>query len=204
MLSNFTPAQFAIQVTTAPASLVTDSAAMKRQLNLSDDDDLTQLADAIAQAQEHVETVLGRALLTQEWTLRLSGFPRDASQLIILPGGFVGSVTSITYLDVDGVSTSWSSGWDLHNFGKNGRGHLAVSAGGEWPEAQDGGMPVTIVYQVGWPDLASIPAVLVGCVKLLAATLFDENRGAYSDKPYSEARWYRSMLANWRIPRWDR
>lgn len=203
MRSIFKPDQWSVAVITPPGSLVVDTAAMKLQLNLSDDDDLVQLAACIAQSQEHLEQVLGRALLVQTWSLSLSGFPSGQDCLIILPGGFVGSVISVVYNDVDGVSqTLPTSVYSLHNFGKSGRGHLALKAGQSWPVAQDGGMPVVVSYQVGWPDLASVPPTLIGCVRMLAGTLFDESRGAYADKPYQQAQWYRSMLANWRVPRW--
>jgi uncharacterized phiE125 gp8 family phage protein len=197
----FDAANVSIQVTEDPAELAVSEFDMKRQLNLSDDDDSIHLAAVGAQAQEHIEAVLGRALIDQEWTVKLSGFPVEKHQLLGLPGGLVTSVVSVTYVDEDDEVQTLP----VENYALAGIGIRTVSAlevlGREWPTVADTALPVTVVYRVGYADAASVPPTLTGCIKQLAASLFDASRGAFVDKPYDEALWYRSMLANWRIRR---
>jgi uncharacterized phiE125 gp8 family phage protein len=62
----------------------------------------------IKTAREMVERLTGRQLINATWDLVLDGFPSGA-QPIKIPKNPLSSVTSITYLDSDGVSQTWTS-----------------------------------------------------------------------------------------------
>ena len=86
---------------TPPVQEPVSQTEAKLHLRVEHEDENTLIDALIAAARQHVEAVTGRALLTQTWDLVLPGFP--LSGVIELPKAPLQSVTSITYVDPDGV-----------------------------------------------------------------------------------------------------
>lgn len=92
-----------LSLVTPASDPVVDIDRLKAHVGVSDYDEADeQLIDLEKAAVDFVEgpTGVGVALATQTWRLSLDGLPSSFS----IPLGPVQSVTSITYLDADGVS----------------------------------------------------------------------------------------------------
>lgn len=147
----------------------------KAHLRTTAADDDALIAGYVATARELVEEMTNRALMAQTWTLKIDRFPVSSSQVLELPGGRVLSVTSIKYLDGDGVEQTWaSSNYSVDTAHEPGRVGLAYSA--SWPSHRDWDLPITVVYSVGYgADPADVPESLRTAVQMIAAELY-ENR----------------------------
>lgn len=97
------------------------------------------LTRAIQTAREHVESETNRALITQTWDWTLDAFPR--ATCIEVPRPNLLSVTSISYVDTDGATQTWSSS----------EYRVATPAG---PKAQPG--RIELGYQQTYPATRSI------------------------------------------------
>jgi len=106
----------------------------------SDDDDEVNLF--ITAMRHKTETHLGKTLITSTWQYRL-----DCFDDIVLPMPPVQSITSIQYVDTDGITQSFSD----YQFDVNGR--LMPSYGNSWPATRDQMNAVTITYIAGESDI---------------------------------------------------
>lgn len=188
----YRPDEWTLSVVTAPTvEPVTSSEAMQQAIiDFNDDSDLL---DALIQAaREHVENFTERALITQTRELKIRRFPRLADQIILLPGGKLQSVSSISYTDTDGDTQVWaSSNYDVETSSEPGRINLAYDK--DWPEVRELGLPIAITYICGYPgdggspeDLrANVPQAIKQAVKMLVAHLY-QNREAVTDMQMSE------------------
>jgi hypothetical protein len=102
-----------------------------------------------------------------------------------LPGGEVGSITSVTAddLSVSGVTF----------FGDS---PAVLLPGAEWPVVTGKGYPVVVIYEAGF---AICPPDLKAAIKILAAELF-ERRANSEEGPINEVPLSASVLIEpWRI-----
>ncbi|MDR3475193.1 MAG: head-tail connector protein [Devosia sp.] len=133
------------------------------------------LASLVTAARLHVESVTGRALISQSWRLPLDCWPDD--RVVPLPVGPVLSLTSITAYDLTGASSSLSlDGVLLDAKGAPPRLFLpaALTPGVVLRERQG----IEIDYLAGYgTDPADVPAGLRQAVLLLVGYWF-ENRDA--------------------------
>jgi uncharacterized phiE125 gp8 family phage protein len=98
----------ALSLVTAPELEPVSLDAAKTYLHVDVDDENGLIQELIVAAREHAETYTRRALITQTWDLKLDAFPCSDSG-IWLPKPPVISVSSITYVDTNGVTQTWSS-----------------------------------------------------------------------------------------------
>jgi len=149
----------------------------------SEDDDLT---DAIQEGREVVETITRRALLTQVWDYVLPSFPGEC--FIKLPLGNLQSVTSLTYKDSDGVSTTMDSVTEYYvepNGDQHGR--IVLPYGDTWPVFTPyPSNPITIRFVCGWTTAAAIPKVLKRAVKFAAENAYYHGDRSETLKPVIE------------------
>lgn len=119
-------------VSTEPLSLVDIKAHCR--VDVSDDDTLlTALGLA---ARQHAETFTHRALAPQTWDDKRDAFP-CWYEPIVLPMPPVTAVSSITYVDTDGTTQTWSSA-----------NYTTDLPTGEWAAPAR----IVPVYQVSWPQ----------------------------------------------------
>jgi uncharacterized phiE125 gp8 family phage protein len=123
------------------------------------------LIEALAiTATSMAEHELNRALVTQTLTLVIEEFPLKNIQLQKPP---VKSVTSIKYLDTDGVLQTVSS--DLYRLIKDPIAPYITSSA--WPE----GTEVTVVYQAGYGTESNVPAQIKQWILVHVGAMY-ENR----------------------------
>lgn len=127
-----------------------------------------ELLSWLTAARQHVETFTHRALITQTWDLSLDGFPE--SDWLCLPMAPLVSVTSVTYVDANGVTQTWSA--SLYTVdaptGPHARpGRLAPAFGQCFPVTRDQPNAVTVRFVAGYGAASSVPGPIKSAMKLL-------------------------------------
>lgn len=169
--------------TVDPAALIStaDAKAFLR-VDISDDD--TLIGDLVGAAAAHLDGkdgILGRALLSQTWTLRLDDFPcetwDDPYAGIRVPLPPLQSVSSITYLDGNGDSQTLATSVYAVDTASE-PGIISLKSGQSWPSVQDVRNAITITFVAGYGDAASdLPRNLRLAAQQLVAAWYD-NRSA--------------------------
>lgn len=153
-------------------------------------------------AQEHVETVTARKLVTQTWKLFLDRFP--ASDRIELPYGQLSSVTHVKYTDTAGTQTTFSdSYWEISTAREPGV--LALSYSQNWPSTTLRVLdPIEIQFVCGYATAGAVPAPIRSAILLIAAHLYEHREdvvlgNAASVESKALEMGSRALLANWRL-----
>lgn len=153
----------------------------KAHLRVDYDDDDALIGAIVSSAVARLDGfqgVLGRALLPQTWAQEYDGFSGD----LVLPFGPILSVTSVAY-----DSETFSD----YRLLVDGRGpFLRVNDGESWPSS-DG--PVTVTFQAGYADAASVPSPIKSAILLHIGTLY-EYRETLAEK-VSPSMAYEALLA---------
>jgi len=165
----------ALKLYAAPASEPVTLAEVMAQCRVDLSDESTVLTGFALAARETVEVISRRALITQTWELVLDAFP--SSDTIELPRPPLQSVTSITYIDEDGVSHTFSSAsYLVDTYGEPGR--IVLKEGYTWPSTTlQSANGVVIRFVAGYGAAAAVPEKYKLAIKLLAAHWY-ENREA--------------------------
>ena len=145
-------------------------AEAKNHLRLLLNDDDSQIANAIISARQSVERDTGKSLITQTWRLRLDMWPKDGITLHHAP---VQSVSSITYVNDAGSTTTWlSSEYDVLSDGVPA--HIQPAWNFDWPEVRGDYKGITVTYVTGYGDTgSSVPYELRSAVLLRTEMLYD-------------------------------
>lgn len=167
-----------------PTALCVPLGAMRDHLRVTDATEDATIDGFIAAAQRMVERQTQRLLTRRVATLKLPGLPTGSCP-VELPGGEVGTITSVT---ADGVAITGAQAF--------GDSPAILLPAADWPAVTGTIYPVEIVYQVGFTDC---PADLKAAVKLIAAELFwrrtNAEEASLGEVPVSA----QSLLAPWRI-----
>ena len=129
-----------LTLVTAPTVEPVTLAEAKTHLRVDGTDDDTLISALITAAREHVDGRdgwLGRALCTQTWDCHYDVFPDDG--LLYLPVAPVQSVTSVKYVDPDGVQQTFSSA------------NYALGADLDWSPR------VILGWDKSWPSVRAVP-----------------------------------------------
>lgn len=167
---------FSLKRTGAPAFLPVSVDEVRDMRGLTHSLDDAKIKRAIERASETVEGRVRRAMATATWRMKLDYWPcvTDAN-----PWGSIEvkrpplqSVTSIAYLDADGVSQTWSSSNYIVDTDSE-PGRISLAYGASWPTVRSVPLPITITYIAGYTSAELIPAVLHGPVAHLALHLLE-------------------------------
>ena len=180
MNDRFTPV-----LVTAPAAepLTLAEAKLHLKLDVTADDDL--ITSLIVAARQHVETVTGRALVTQTWDIKYDEFPRELDAPIMLPKPPIASVTSVKYLDAAGVEQTWSSAnyiTDLPSGAWAGFGRIRPGMSTAYPATYAVINAVTVRIVCGYGAAAAVPDGLKAAMKILIGHWY-VNRGDSDAEP---------------------
>lgn len=156
---------------TEPVSVAEAKASPSfRVAGTTDDADIAILIKA---AREMAEAITRRALITQTLELVLDAFPSGGIELFCPP---IASVTSIKYVDVDGVEQTLSA--SLYSLDSDTEpGMVAPAYGESWPETLDQINAVRVRYVAGYGGAESVPAAIRTWIKMRAGTLYDNPQG---------------------------
>lgn len=173
----------ALKLITAPTTYPVTLAEAKLHCKIDQDTDDTLVTALITAATEMCEQKIGRAIMTQTWELTLDGFPSEF-ELTRVP---VASVTSVKYLDMDGVQQTLSNAlYTVRTADDFGYAKVAPVYNTEWPLAQDSFDAVAVRFVAGYANAAAVPEGIKQWVKLMVSTMY-ENREteAYSSRAVS-------------------
>lgn len=154
------PAETAISLTEAKTHLRIDAPDLDEEIR-------AQIAAAVGRL-DGFAGILGRALVTQSWTLHLPCFPVAAIRLPLPP---LASVAEIAYIDLAGVAqTVDPSDFVVH------AGALAMvepAYGKTWPTSRRERRAVSITYVCGYGGAAAVPGPIKSALKLILDELHD-------------------------------
>ena len=139
------------------------------------------LQSLIQTAREWCEAYQNRAFITQTVKLTLDEFPK----VFVIPSPPLQSVSSITYIDTEGSTQTWSSdSYSVDTWSEPGSIVPAYSE--SYPAIRGDINSVAVIYVAGYGDAASsVPERVKSAIKLLGGHLY-ENREAVTEVSSSE------------------
>ena len=185
-----------LSLVTAPTVEPVTVAEAKAHLRLFHADDDAYLEDfVIPAARRYAETLTTRALLSQTWSLKLSGFPGGT---LVLPHPPLSSITSVQYVDSAGTTQTWSessSGYQL----QKPTGELALHGSirpaysQSYPSTRGIVDAVTITFVAGYGTTATtVPIGIKQGIFMLIEDLYAQ-RGSHGNGPMASSS--RAMIA---------
>ena len=170
----------AYKVISVPASEPITLSEAKNYLKVEDSytDDDTLITAIITSVRQYIERYLSTALITQtieeKWDyIDVRNYQvRQNFNLGVNP---VQSVTSITYIDTDGDSQTWSASEYVVDTHRQ-VARIGIKNGYTWPSIQDEINALTVTYVAGSGDAGSdVPGNILQAMRYLIATYY-ENR----------------------------
>lgn len=156
---------------TPPAVEPVTLAEAKAHLRLEHSLDDAYVTTLIQAARQYVEKVCWRGLVTQTWELVIDEFP--ASDYIELPKGELQSITSVSYVDANGVTQTFAN-TDYEADTVTVPGRIMLKYLMSWPSgARSVWNAVRIQYVVGWADAAAVPAPIKQAILLLVSQMYE-------------------------------
>jgi uncharacterized phiE125 gp8 family phage protein len=167
------------------ATPVVTTADMKAYLKVDTSADDTLIAAMVSAGTRYLENYLGRALLNKTVTETHDRFPVGTApiELRVSPAT---AITSVTYLDTDGTTTTtWSTdNYALDNTSSLGRARLILKQSAFYPSVSDRLSAVTITYTAGYgATAASVPEDIVNALKILVAGLYQTREPVIRERP---------------------
>jgi len=159
-----------LSLVSAAAEPPVSLAEAKQHLRVLTGDEDALITALVLAATAHLDGragILGRALVTQTWDLRLDCFPRfQWGARIELPMPPLQSVTSIKYLDDTGTETTIDPGDYVVEPGHY-LGRIRPAYGLTWPTARDETGAVRIRFVAGYGTAADVPPPIKHAILLL-------------------------------------
>lgn len=158
---------------TGPALEPVTVAEAKRhcRVDMSDDDAL--FADLISAATRHCEQFTHRRFISQVWDDRRDAVP---AYVWTSPLGPVVSIDSVSYVDLDGATQTWSSALyrtDIPDGDAAGPARLTPIYGGQWPQARSITNSFVVRMTVGYgASAATVPSDIKAAIKLMVGHLY--------------------------------
>jgi len=168
--------------TTNPASFPISLQQVKAWTRIDDAASDAELLGLIQAATNRAETIMNRPIIQREYTLTLDNLPQE----ICLQEVKAQSVTSITYLDMDGASQLLAADqYRVDLGGSYKRGRIVPDYGVSWPSVRSVSETVTVIYQAGFgADWNAVPADIQQAIAYLTGHYYD-NRDIVGDKTES-------------------
>lgn len=172
-----------IQIATPSAEPITTAEA-KAHLRVSGSDEDALIVGYLIAAREWVENATGRALLPQDWELRLDEWPEGYE--IELPRPPLISVTHIKTADASGTLTTLDADTYQAVMGSGPTAEPAIicpAAAGEWPTLVDGVRDAVLIqYRAGYVSASAVPAALKSAIYLALGDLYANREAANAAK----------------------
>ncbi len=175
--------------TTEPITLDEAKQQVRRDFVL--DDDVYISGVLIPAARSRGELSTGRQFLTATWDLKLSQFPSCSYEPIEIPKSPLLAVTSITYVDTDGATQTWTSSKyvvDAPQGPNPKRGRVFLAYGETWPQARCQPNAVTVRFTAGYgAEGEFVPPRLKMAMLLDIGTLFEHREDVVVGQGYAIA-----------------
>lgn len=154
---------------TPPAEMPVTLDEAKRHLRVLNNAEDTLITALIAAATQHLEGrggILGRALVTQTWDMRIDAFPRSHKGRIELPMPPLQSVTWIKYVDAAGAEVTLPAERYVVD-AQHMIGRVRPAYGTQWPSALDDEGAVRIRFVAGYGAAGAVPDPIKQAILLL-------------------------------------
>jgi uncharacterized phiE125 gp8 family phage protein len=172
-----------VKITEATNSPVTDAEhKLFSKIDLTDDDALvTSLNET---ATDYIQDTLEKSFTDEVFELHLDGFP-DNDCPIDIHRTPLDSITSIKYIDTDGVEqTMTAANYKVDTVGEPASVHLAF--GKSWPTAREEVNAVKVTFTAGYGTaITDVPERYKTIIKHMFAHLY-EHREPMKDKKWVE------------------
>ena len=169
--------------TVAPSVGTVTLVEAKAHLRVDIKDDDTLISALILAADGWVEGYLERSLITQTWEHTRDAFPWWAFELPFPP---LQSITSIKYIDTDGVEQTFSSSLYLVDTSST-VGRVAPAWGEVWPSTRNQMGAVTVTLTTGFGSAPSdVPQQIRQAVLLMVAQMYEHREPVVIGAPASE------------------
>jgi uncharacterized phiE125 gp8 family phage protein len=187
------------RVVTPPASEPVTLAEAKAHLRLEGDEDDAYVTALIQAARQHVEEVCWRGVVAQTREVVLDAFP--CGDAVALPGGNLGAISSVVYVDADGEEQTLGAGvYEADAVSVPGR--LLLSYNETWPGTRSQWNAVRVRYTVGWA-VADVPAPVKHAVLLLVAHLYEQRTPEITGTIVAKVAFaVDALLSPYRLVRW--
>lgn len=164
-----------LEQTAAPSVEPVTTTNQKDWMRVDSSDEDTLIGNLASAARAWFEMSTNRQLITATWTYKLSTFPSSGD--LVLPISPLQSVTSITYVDTDGATQTWSSAKYVVDTARD-IGAVRPIYDEDYPDSRGYVGDVTVTFVAGYGDASSdVPDGALTAIKVLAANWF-ENREA--------------------------
>lgn len=173
-----------LSLVTAPSVLPVSVEEVKQHLRITHDDEDTMIYALISAATDYAQEFTKRQFITATYDLTLHAFPPAGKWYldpsgwayldteIVIPKPPLQSITSITYVDMEGNSQTVSSSIYAVDINVDpGRVRLAYNQ--TWPSTRHQPNAVTIRYVCGYGTISSVPEVIKAALKLYVGTLYE-------------------------------
>lgn len=213
---------------TAPAADIFTLEEVRQHLRLDacgsppthpDDSLLAMLIDIATSELDGANGWLGRALINQTWLLTLNGFPptvvnswyrgESTGDRIFLPltsekysgvSPAPAPVTSVTYLDPDGLTITMVAGTDYEVVTDHDPIYIQPIYGNAWPSTRCAWGTVRVTYQAGYGAAGSdVPAVIRNYMLVRIGQLYEFREMVIAGTTVAEVPFYRDSLENIRL-----
>lgn len=150
--------------TSSPSGLAVSLDEAKKHLRVSGTSQDTEITLLIEASTEKLERDINRGILSATWQQSMSCFPSD-SGMISLMMGMNTNVSSITYVDTDGVTQTLDSA--LWSYSQPRGGIFSEDSSG-WPEVstETKSDKVTISFTCGVADSDCVPRMIKQAILL--------------------------------------
>jgi len=189
-----------VETVAATETPITISEA-KKQICLEIGDDDVLIGTMIEAVTKMAEVELNRSFVDTTWEMKLDKFPRGhhrKNRVIRPTRSPLSSVTSITYIDDDGVSqTLATTEYSVDTAREPGR--ITEAFDKTWPDTRDIPNAVTITFVAGYGDKENVPENIKAASKLLFADQY-ENREASTPLRLQELPAVQNLLSISAVP----
>lgn len=157
--------------TVAPTEEPISIAEAQEFSRIDSQDETATLKTLIASARMDAETITGMQFVTATWAYKIDEFP--GSGIIVLPRPKLIAVSSITYTDTNGTSTTLAATeYTVVIDGVFGEIHEAY--GVSWPNTRDIPNAVVITYTAGFGAASAVPSSIKSALMIHVDDLFNK------------------------------
>jgi uncharacterized phiE125 gp8 family phage protein len=186
----------ALVLVTPPATTPVSLAEAKTHLRVDHSDDDTLITGLINAAVAHLDGkdgILGRALITQVWELKLDEF----CPAIRLPLPPLATVDAITYVDTDGVTQTLAASEYQVTSGEPAK--IVPAYGKSWPDTRCEPEAVRVEFTCGYGNAADVPAGIKAAILLHVGTLYRDRETVNIGNIINELPAYDALIAPYKV-----
>jgi uncharacterized phiE125 gp8 family phage protein len=186
----------ALVLVSAPATTPVSLTEAKAHLRVDHSDDDTLITALINAAVAHLDGkdgILGRALITQTWDLKLDEF----CPAIRIPLPPLASVTSITYVDTDGATQTLAA--DQYTVTSGEPAKIVPAYNVTWPSTRCVPEAVKVRFVAGYGNASSVPAGIKAAILLHVGTLYRDRETVNIGNIINELPAYDALIAPYKV-----